>query len=141
MSQMAPLWRRKEAECPMPTRKKRIKQAAVIESFAKRLREVRTTGGMTQKDLAAKAKVTLSYVSKLESGGAAPGLDLLERLAQSLGVTIPDLLPKPIEVGVDEQRKALQVRFQSLLSNCGQETIMMLDALVARLSDSPMASR
>jgi transcriptional regulator with XRE-family HTH domain len=125
----------------MATRKKQIKQTALIEGFAQRLREIRTTGGMTQRQLAEKARVTLSYVSKLEAGGAAPGLDLLERLADSLGVAIPDLLPKPAEIGLEDQRSTLQAKFESLLSNSGVETIMMLELLVNRLSGSTATRR
>ena len=125
----------------MPTRKRRIKQAPVIEAFAKRLKEVRTACGMTQKGLAEKAHVTLSYVSKLEAGGAAPGLDLLERLAESLGVTISELLPRPVAVDVADQRKSLQLRFEALVSKSGEETISMLNSLLMRLGEAPTIGR
>ena len=49
--------------------------------FAQRLKELRAKAGLTQVEVAAKAHVALSYLSKLESGGAAPGIDLVDRLA------------------------------------------------------------
>ena len=46
----------------------------IVRLFAARLREVRHSRGMTQADLARRAHVTTSYVGRLESGGAAPGI-------------------------------------------------------------------
>jgi transcriptional regulator with XRE-family HTH domain len=123
----------------MPTRKHRIKQAPIVTAFAERLREVRTARGMTQKSLADKARVTLSYVSKLESGGTAPGLDLLERLADALDVGIPDLLPKSSPE--PKEREQVKERFEALLIKAGNETLSMLDSLLARIADSAVLGR
>lgn len=70
-----------------------IRHAGVVERFAARLRELRLARGMTQAELAQRASVTPNYVGKLENAGAAPGIDLVERLAIALGVTVADLLP------------------------------------------------
>jgi transcriptional regulator with XRE-family HTH domain len=48
---------------------------------------------MTQAELGRRAQVTTSYIWRLESGGAAPGIDLVARLARALGTTSHDLLP------------------------------------------------
>jgi transcriptional regulator with XRE-family HTH domain len=120
----------------MPTRKRRIKQAAIVNAFAERLRAVRLARGMTQKNLADKAHVTLSYVSKLESGGAAPGLDLLDRIAVALGVRVVDLLPTEA-VELDEQRRAVKERFDLLIVRSGAHTLSMLNSLLIRIADSP----
>src|SRR5579863_5070432 len=77
----------------MPKRKPGIKQAEIVQQFAARLREVRSSRGMTQAELARSAHVAVSYIWKLESGAAAPGVDLVDRLAKSLGTTAHDLLP------------------------------------------------
>ncbi len=48
---------------------------------------------LTQVDLAEKAKVTQTYIAKLESGAKVnPSLDVLKRLAKSLRVPVADLL-------------------------------------------------
>jgi transcriptional regulator with XRE-family HTH domain len=48
---------------------------------------------MTQRDLAAKAKVTQGYVAQLEMGMKKnPSLDILKRLAKALGVPVTELL-------------------------------------------------
>src|SRR5262245_41013882 len=100
----------------MPGRKRRIKHGAIVEAFAERLRLLRLARGMTQRDLAARANVTLSYISRLESGGAAPGIDLLERLAVALQVQLTDLLPEPAKTpSLEAQRLKLREQFSGLL--------------------------
>ena len=59
----------------MPSRKRPIQQAEVVKRFARRLREVRLSRGMTQAALARQAHVTVSYMWRLESGGAVYPID------------------------------------------------------------------
>ena len=77
----------------MPRKKRRvIRHAAIVRVFAERLRELRRTRGLTQVALSQKAGIPPSYLSKLEAGGSAPGIDLVGRLADALGVSAPELL-------------------------------------------------
>ena len=77
----------------MPQRKKIIRHDEIVARFGQRLRELRLGTGMSQAELARQADVTTNYISRLEGGGAAPGIDLVARLALALGVPIADLLP------------------------------------------------
>ena len=70
-----------------------IRQSDLVRRFAVRVREVRVARGLTQAGLAAAAQVTAAYVSRLEGGRVAPGIDLVERLAAALGTGVADLLP------------------------------------------------
>jgi transcriptional regulator with XRE-family HTH domain len=65
---------------------KKIEHEQIVERFAKRLRELRVERGLTQADLADRAEVAVTYISKLEGVGAAPGIDLVGKLADALGV-------------------------------------------------------
>ena len=57
------------------------------------LRRLREAKGMTQLQLATKAKVAQGYISDLEAGGKKnPGLDTLRKLAKALGVPVTELL-------------------------------------------------
>ena len=57
------------------------------------LKTLREGKGLTQVDLAHKAKVERTYIVKLESGDKKnPSLDILKKLAKALGVPVTELL-------------------------------------------------
>ena len=120
----------------MPTRK-RIRHAEIVRRFADRLREVRRSSGLTQLELARQAHVTEAYVGRLERGEAAPGIDLVDRLANALGTTAADLLPTTAPLDtlavLNAQAKRL---FDAVLQSADRETFLMLNPLLARLAES-----
>lgn len=121
----------------MAKRKKRIEHAEVVRLFAARLRELRHSRGMTQSDLARQAHVTTSYIGRLEAGGAAPGIDLVDRLARALATTTTDLLPTTAspdtQAALKDQARRLA---EALIGAADRETLMMLCPLLARLVES-----
>ena len=57
------------------------------------IRELREKKGLTQEELAFKAKVTPGYVAQLELGlRKNPSLDVVRRIARALGVRLAELL-------------------------------------------------
>jgi transcriptional regulator with XRE-family HTH domain len=57
------------------------------------LKTLREEKGLTQVDLANKAKVERTYIVKLESGDKKnPSLDILKKLAKAFGVPVTELL-------------------------------------------------
>lgn len=126
----------------MAKRKARIAHAEVVRLFAARLREVRHSRGMTQADLARQAQVTTSYIGRLEAGGAAPGIDLVDRLARALGTTATDLMPTTASpdtlTALRDQARRL---FESLVQAADREALQMLCLLLARLNESMNRSR
>jgi transcriptional regulator with XRE-family HTH domain len=126
----------------MARRRPRTRQAEIVRRFAARLRELRRSRGFSQAELARRAVVTPSYVARLEAGGAAPGIDLVDRLAQALGVTPADLLPTQTPPDTDVVlRERVTALFQTLLRTADRETLLMLAPLLARLTESPVANR
>lgn len=123
-------------------RKSRIEQDEVVRLFAARLRELRRSRGMTQAELGRRASVTASYLWRLESGGAAPGIDLVSRLARALGTTSHDLMPQtapPDTTAVlRDQARGL---FEALLAAADRETLLMLNPLLARLAEAAERTR
>lgn len=63
-------------------------------SVRSRLRELRQEKGLTLEDLASKANIDTSTLSRLESGKRRLALDHLPSLADALGVRVDDLLPR-----------------------------------------------
>src|SRR4051812_11400028 len=99
----------------MPGPKKQIEHDPIVARFGLRLRQVRLSRGMTQAQLAEKAAVTVSYITRLESGSYAAGIDLAARLAAALGIKVADLLPTdppPDDVAV--LREQVRTLFETL---------------------------
>lgn len=61
----------------------------------RRLRELRTQRGMTLEEVATRADIDVSTLSRLESGKRRLALDHLPRLASALSVSTDDLLRAP----------------------------------------------
>lgn len=117
----------------MGKRRVPIRHAEIVGRFAARLKEVRTARGMTQAELAQKAKVTANYIGRLENAGAAPGIDLVERLATALGTTTTDLLPTTAPA---DPQVVLREQARRLLDRLVQdpEALTFLVPLMARLA-------
>lgn len=64
--------------------------------IAAKLRELRTAAGLTQRQLAIRADVTVNTVSELERGeNENPELQTLIALAAALGRSVTDLFEEP----------------------------------------------
>jgi transcriptional regulator with XRE-family HTH domain len=121
----------------MAKRKAHIEHAEVVRLFGERLRAVRASRGLTQAELAGRAEVTAGYVGRLERGGAAPGIDLVDRLARALGTTAADLLPASAPPETDEVlRQQARRLFDALLSAADRETLLLLNPLLALLNEA-----
>lgn len=115
-------------------KKPTLRHAEVVTRFAARLRELRSSRGMTQAELALQAKTTAAYIWRLESGQSAPGIDLVDKLATALGTTLSDLVPEGAIQDTEEvlRRQARQL-FERLLEQADRETLLMLNPLLSRL--------
>lgn len=68
---------------------------AVDVRVRRRLRELRVQRGMTLEDVAVRASIDVSTLSRLESGKRRLALDHLPRLAEALSVSTDELLREP----------------------------------------------
>lgn len=67
----------------------------IREVLALNLRQHRRSAGMSQEELAHRAKIDRTYISSLERCVYAAGIDVVDRLASVLGVEAADLLRRP----------------------------------------------
>jgi len=66
---------------------------ASLTRFGMRLKQLRTARGMTQVDLAKRAKVTQGFIAQLEGGlKKDPSLSTLRRLSKALKCTVSELV-------------------------------------------------
>ena len=64
----------------------------LIEIFGRNVRQARKDKGWTQEQLAFEAGVKRAYLSEVENGQRNVSLDVVEKLAQALGVTASALM-------------------------------------------------
>ncbi|MFC5063134.1 helix-turn-helix domain-containing protein [Actinomycetospora atypica] len=67
----------------------------VLDGVGPRLRALRTARGITLTDLAESTGISLSTLSRLESGRRKPTLELLLPLARAFGVALDELVDAP----------------------------------------------
>lgn len=121
----------------MAKAKKEIQHHEIVGRFGEKLRQVRVQRGMSQAQLAEQAQVSVAYVGRLERGGAAPGIDLVAKLASALGCKAAELMPdedQPDARGV--LREQARRRFDALVEKADEGTLSLLSQLLARLSET-----
>jgi DNA-binding XRE family transcriptional regulator len=64
-----------------------------MQWLGERIKQARTAAGFTQSQLAKRASLPQSHISRLESGQHSPSYKTLARIAQALGVAIRELDP------------------------------------------------
>jgi transcriptional regulator with XRE-family HTH domain len=116
--------------------RRRISHVEIVRLFANRLREVRLSRGMTQVELAQKAHVPASYVSDLEKAKVAPGIDLVDRLAKSLEISVAELLPPAPAVESETNLRDRAARVcEQLLRRADPDIVVAINSLVALLHE------
>ncbi|MCJ7484376.1 MAG: helix-turn-helix domain-containing protein, partial [Thermodesulfovibrionales bacterium] len=70
-----------------------VKKEASLD-VGKRIKELRTRTGMSQKELADKVGLTPSFISQLENNQIAPSLSSFLQICDALGVSLSDTLEK-----------------------------------------------
>ncbi len=68
----------------------------MLVRFGQRLRQVRLRAGVSQEKLAELAGLHRTYVSSVERGKRNISLLNIDRLALALGVSLNDLMPRPV---------------------------------------------
>ena len=65
---------------------------SLTRRFAANIQKLRSKKKLSQKTLADKVGISVSYVSMLERGQRSPPLETIEKMAKALGVTPANLL-------------------------------------------------
>lgn len=67
------------------------KNAKLPKTLGKRIQKARKSRGLTQEDLAYKVGISRAYMGYIEQGRNMPSVEILEKIAKTLGVKISDL--------------------------------------------------
>ncbi len=118
-------------------KKQEIQHDEVVARFAARLRQKRLDRGFTQAELAEAAQTSPAYLGRLERGGAAPGVDLVAKLASALGCKIAELLPDEDEPDAAAVlRDRARTLFDELVETDDQAALSLLVQFMSRLSQT-----
>ena len=66
----------------------------IDHAFGRLLKEQRSNSGFTQADLALRAGIAVSFISRMERGRACPTIDTLFRIANAFEVAPEDLVKR-----------------------------------------------
>lgn len=69
-----------------------MQQTQTKQTVADRLRQIRREKGINQEELANSAGINRSYLSSVENGKSSPTIEVVERLAVALGVSMRELM-------------------------------------------------
>jgi|MudIll2142460700_1097286.scaffolds.fasta_scaffold1760142_2 transcriptional regulator with XRE-family HTH domain len=64
----------------------------IMKRVAENMSRIRNERGLTQQTLANKVKIHRVYLAQMEGATRAPSLEMLERLAKALKVTVGELV-------------------------------------------------
>jgi transcriptional regulator with XRE-family HTH domain len=95
-------------------------------NFPARLIQVRKTRGLTQQELAEAARLHVNQIRRYEAGSAQPTLEALTRLAQTLNVSLDELVFDESERGPSDE---LRLQFEAV-SQMPQEERNIIKALL-----------
>lgn len=62
------------------------------ENFAKKLKTIRAEKGLSQEDLALLCGIDRTYIGRIERLERSPSIDILEKIAKGLNISISELL-------------------------------------------------
>jgi transcriptional regulator with XRE-family HTH domain len=106
------------------------------------IRTLRQRNGISQRQLAQRMGVPRTYVSKIENEKATPTLSSLERIAEALEVTVPDLLGGGVRNRNRELRELVSDPFISeLIGYLGKLNGMQWQSVLAQVRDMSVHPR
>ncbi|MDK8462225.1 helix-turn-helix transcriptional regulator [Marinobacter sp. SS13-12] len=106
-------------------------------SLGQALKQLRKKQGLTLAELADQTHSHVGNLSRIERGLARPSLDLLYRLAESLGFSITDIFSVAENRQLNARQVSLNAVFISLLEEDQQLLLEFAELLQKRASHSP----
>lgn len=68
--------------------------ATIYKKIGERIRKIRKQKGLSQEELAEKAKLDLTSISEIEGGLRNPSIRTVHRITSALKINIKELFPK-----------------------------------------------
>ena len=120
-----------------------IKDVAGTLGIGYRIKKLRTSQGLSQKEFAEKIHIPVSTLSNYENGNRIPGFGTLDKIATALHVKPSDLLglnpdrsiipdqvqKKPVKVISDKQKSRLDEAYNKLNQTGQKEAVKRVEEL------------
>ncbi|GMV83628.1 MAG: hypothetical protein AMXMBFR7_48120 [Planctomycetota bacterium] len=121
-------------------KKSSLQRAAVVKHFGRRVRELRVGQGMKQADLARRAAFSISYMTRLENGDTEPGLELVLRIAEALGVAAHELIQETSGDAWPQMEAQARLRLEAILKRRDRDALAAVLPVLA-LAEEASARR
>lgn len=106
------------------------------QELGRYLRTLRRQKDLTQEQVAERAGIHPTFVSRIEGGRAMPSLDVLARLAGALGVSAADVLRATLEPGRPPMgAEDLRAEIRELLAGATPEQVRLVRDFVIMVLD------
>ena len=69
-----------------------MKKNAVLQKFAKRIKDLRTVNNMSQEKLAEKSDLSMHFIGCIERAEKEPTLSTLVKISKAFNISLPELL-------------------------------------------------
>lgn len=109
-----------------------------MSDFSKQLKELRKNKGISQDELATSVGVHKSHISRYERGLAVPSLEVAQKMANALSVSLDELTAQ--NSTLDQDRELSQLFDQAVLLDESDKTVVK-ELLNAFLFKKEMQSR
>ena len=110
---------------------KKSKHQELARNIGRQVHALRRQNGLTQEELAERADLSPSHISRIETGKKLPGTNALSKIANSLGATVDALLGSTSSFDLN----ANYTDMNSLLNSCTlRERKILCDIAVASLA-------
>lgn len=106
---------------------------ALREKVGKRINQIRTALGKTQKQLAKDAGLTQSTIAQFETGERLPSTTALHSIAAALGISMERLLSGGDVLAEDDGKEFLLERLTQKARELSRENILTLNRMVEQL--------
>lgn len=101
-----------------------------ITKTGKRIREIRESKQIRQKNLAEQLEISDKYLSAVERGVSKPSLDLIVEIANVLGVGADDILRDSLNIYENCNKAQLPKRVKTLSPECQDRIQLLADFLI-----------
>lgn len=101
------------------------------EKLGFRIKELRELSNLTQNQLAEKADISRNYISSIENARYSPSLEVLEKIAKSLDVSLLQLLDNRVET-MENRVAEESERLTELFNNIPKNQLKVAEGLITQ---------